>query len=155
MDLKHAIADFQLIANRVSKFCLVTNDLSSESGKVKVNYDMDYNILDIEQKENSLAGKLEYMVDIKAEIQSQIFFEIQLVMEGIFIGDKNKLNQEEFLNRMELNGVASLSHLSRSYIISATSLAGMNPPIKIPMTNIHLLMEMKKNKEGKMDKTTS
>ena len=51
---------------------------------------------------------------------------------------------------MELNGLATLSHLSRSYIIAATSLAGMNPPVKTPRANILILIAMKKNKEDKI-----
>lgn len=148
MDIKSAIADFQFLANRVSKFFYEVADIDIKDEKAKINYNMDYNILNINENENNFVGKLEYITDIKANINEDIFFTIQLVMEGIFIGNKKELSENDFKNRMELNGIATLSHLSRSYIIAATSLAGMNPPVKTPMANIHMLMAMKKNKEG-------
>ena len=148
MDIKSAISDFQFLANRVSKFFYEVADIDIKDEKAKINYNMDYNILNINENENNFVGKLEYITDIKANINEDIFFTIQLVMEGIFIGNKKELSENDFKNRMELNGIATLSHLSRSYIIAATSLAGMNPPVKTPMANIHMLMAMKKNKEG-------
>ena len=147
MDIKNAIADFQFIANRVSKFSYEIADIDVKDEKAKVNYNIDYNILSINEDENNFVGKLEYITDIRANVNEETFFIIQLIMEGVFIGNKKKLSETDFKNRMELNGIATLSHLSRSYIIAATSLAGMNPPVKTPMANIHLLMAMKKNKE--------
>ena len=148
MDLKNSIADFQFIANRVSNFALETKDVDQKGEKVKVNYDIDYNIVEVKEDEKLFVGKLEYIVVIKAKVKNKILFKIQLTMEGIFAGIKNKLSQEDFKNMMELNGIATLSHLSRAYIISATSLAGINPPVKLPMINVHILREMKKKKEN-------
>ena len=148
MDLKNSIADFQFIANRVSNFALETKDVDQKGEKVKVNYDIDYNIVEVKEDEKLFIGKLEYIVVIKAKVNNKILFNIKLSMEGIFAGAKNKLSQEDFKNMMELNGIATLSHLSRAYIISATSLAGINPPVKLPMINVHILREMKKKKEN-------
>jgi len=148
MDLKNSIADFQFIANRVSNFALETKDVDQKGEKVKVNYDIDYNIVEVKEDEKLFVGKLEYIVVIKAKAKNKILFNIKLNMEGIFAGIKNKLSQEDFKNMMELNGIATLSHLSRAYIISATSLAGINPPVKLPMINVHILREMKKKKEN-------
>ena len=148
MDLKNSIADFQFIANRVSNFALETKDVDQKGEKVKVNYDIDYNIVEVKEDEKLFVGKLEYIVVIKAKVKNKILFNIKLNMEGIFAGIKNKLSQEDFKNMMELNGIATLSHLSRAYIISATSLAGINPPVKLPMINVHILREMKKKKEN-------
>jgi preprotein translocase subunit SecB len=147
MDLKNTVANFQFIANRISNFTLETKDMDIKGEKAKVNYDIDYNIIEIKEDEKLFIGKLEYIVVIKAKVKNKILFKIQLTMEGIFAGGKNKLSEEDFRNMIELNGIATLSHLSRAYIISATSLAGINPPVKVPMVNIHVLREMKKKKE--------
>ena len=83
----------------------------------KVNYDIDYNIVEVKEDEKLFIGKLEYIVVIKAKVNNKILFNIKLSMEGIFAGAKNKLSQEDFKNMMELNGIATLPHLSRAYII--------------------------------------
>lgn len=148
MELKNTIANFQFIANRISSFTLETKDVDLKGEKIKANYDIDYNITEIKEDEKLFIGKLEYTVVIKAKVKNKILFKIQLAMEGIFSGGKNKLSEEDFKNMIELNGIATLSHLSRAYILSATSLAGINPPVKLPMINIHLLRKMKNRKEN-------
>ena len=124
MDLKNSIADFQFIANRVSNFALETKDVDQKGEKVKVNYDIDYNIVEVKEDEKLFVGKLEYIVVIKAKAKNKILFNIKLNMEGIFAGIKNKLSQEDFKNMMELNGIATLSHLSRAYIIEHKGTSG-------------------------------
>ena len=43
-----------------------------------------------------------------------------------------------------VNGTATLSQISRAYIISVTSLSGM-PPINLPMVNIYAMKKYKDN----------
>lgn len=50
---------------------------------------------------------------------------------------------------LELNGVVTLSQLARAYVLSVTSLSGINPPVKLPMINVLALRDKKKNKEKK------
>ncbi|WP_223814627.1 hypothetical protein [Thermoanaerobacterium thermosaccharolyticum] len=73
---------------------------------------------------------------------------INLTMEGVFVGNTQKLKQEDFLDMLELNGLTTLSQLSRAYILTVTSLSGINPPVKLPMVNIFKLMQQKKNNEA-------
>lgn len=49
---------------------------------------------------------------------------------------------------LELNGLTTLSQLSRAYILTVTSLSVINPPVKLPMVNIFKLMQQKKNNEA-------
>jgi hypothetical protein len=66
-------------------------------------------------------------------------------MEGIFVGNPQKLNIEQFKEMLELNGVATLSQLCRAYILSISALSGISPAIKLPMINV-LSLRKKKNK---------
>jgi preprotein translocase subunit SecB len=64
---------------------------------------------------------------------------ISLIMEGIFEANPQRLNKEQFAVILKINGAATLSHLSRAFIMSVTSLSGLNPPINLPMININQL----------------
>lgn len=145
MDSKKAQADFQFVANRVSLFSLETKDIDTSGNPAKIDTDIDYNILSAEKEENNFVGAVEFIAEIKAKVKKSILFKISLKMEGVFVGNPYVLTDESFRNMLELNGVATLSHLSRSFIMSTTTLAGINPPIRLPMVNIHKLKELKKN----------
>ncbi|ABR49271.1 hypothetical protein Amet_3132 [Alkaliphilus metalliredigens QYMF] len=149
MDSKKVLADFQLAGNRVSNFSIETKSLDTRSNTVDLNYDIDYNILEIIEDEERYVGLLEFIIIVKAKIKNSILFKINLKMEGIFIGNPKKLTLEHFEDMLELNGIATLSHLSRSYIISVSSLSGLNPPVKLPMINVHKLRELKDKKNEK------
>ncbi|MBZ4647739.1 MAG: hypothetical protein JG777_3228 [Clostridia bacterium] len=143
MDSKKVFADFQFASNRVSKFLLETKSLDTRGYTVNASYDVDYNILEIIEEEDRYIGLVEFSTVIKAKIKNSILYKINLCMEGIFLGNPKKLDAEQFSKMLELNGVATLSQLCRSYIISTSSLSGLNPPVKLPMINIHALREYK------------
>jgi len=71
---------------------------------------------------------------------------IELVTEGAFRSDT--LTDEKFKELVEVNGLITLSHISRAYILSVTAQSGINPPIRVPMVNVIKLIEKKKEKEG-------
>ena len=75
-------------------------------------------------------------------------FKIELVMEGAFGIESSLLTEDKFLEMLEVNGLITLSQISRAYILSVTSQAGI-PPVRVPMINILKLQEMKKQKENK------
>lgn len=68
-------------------------------------------------------------------------------MDGLFLGNPKRLSKENFMDMLELNGVVTLSQLARAYVLSVTSLSGINPPVKLPMINVVALREKKKSKE--------
>ncbi len=151
MDSKKVLADFQLAGNRVSGFSLETKSLDTRSNPVDLNYDIDYNILEISENEEKYVGLLEIAIKVKAKIKNSILFKISLKMEGFFVGNPKKMSMEHFKDMLELNGIATLSHLSRSYLISVSSLSGLNPPVKFPMVNVHKLRELKESKNKKSE----
>ena len=143
MNVDKVMADFQLLKTRVSEFSFLTNPIESSGIAAKIEYNLDYNIINIIEEENSFTGYLEFIVDVKAKIKNSLLFKISFNIEGVFIGNHKVLDNESFKKTMELNGVVTLSQLSRSYIISTTALFGFNPPVKLPMANIVKLRELK------------
>jgi preprotein translocase subunit SecB len=148
MDSKKIQADFQFVASRVSHFSLETKDIATEEIPVRIDSDIDYNILNIEKNENNHVGVIEFTAEIKSKVKKSYLFKISVKMEAIFVGNPHVLTDETFKNRLELNGVATLSQMCRSFVLSTTALAGINPPIKIPMVNIQKLRDLKKNNEN-------
>ncbi|MCL0100564.1 preprotein translocase subunit SecB [Peptococcaceae bacterium] len=148
MDIKKIAAPFQFIGSRIARFSIETNNLKIKKNKATVNLDidLDYDILELSEKNDTFFGVISYIVNIKALLQKSILFEIYLNMEGAFRANSNKIDKDQFKDMIELNGVAVLSHLSRSYILTITAMSGINPPIKLPMINIYKLKETK-NKE--------
>ncbi len=147
MDSKKVLADFQFVRNRVSNFSIETKSLGSKNSAVDVNYDIDYNILEMTEEEDQYVGLLELIIIIKAKMKNSVLFKVHLTMEGFFVGNPKKLSLEHFEEMLELNGIATLSHLSRAYILSVSSLSGLQPPVQLPMINVHKLREMKEKKK--------
>lgn len=148
---KEVLADFQFVANRIANFTLETKDNDTKGSKAQVSFDFDYNILQLDKSEERYIGILEFSAIIKAKVKKSILFKSNLQMEGIFVGNPQKLSEDKFKEMIELNGVATLSQLSRAYIMSVSALSGINPPIKMPMINVFSLKE-KKDKKVNQDK---
>ena len=146
MNTEKVLADFQFAGNRICKYSIETKNIDTNGNSTKTDYNIDYNILDITQDDDKIIGIIEFTVDIKAKVNNSLLFKIALKIEGIFLGNPNKLDKEKFTSMLELNGTATLSQIARSYILANTALSGLNPPIKLPMINIHSLKKLK-NKE--------
>lgn len=143
------IADFQFVGNRVCKFEFETKDINASESKAKLSFDFDYNILNIEEHDDRYVGYIEFIVIIKAKIKNLNLFKLNLIMEGAFTGNINKLDEEQFREMLELNGLTTLSQLSRAYILSVTSLSGISPSIKLPMINVIALIKQKNSSDNK------
>jgi len=84
MDSKKVLADFQFVRNRVSNFSIETKSLGSKNSAVDVNYDIDYNILEMTEEEDQYVGLLELIIIIKAKMKNSVLFKVHLTMEGFF-----------------------------------------------------------------------
>ena len=91
------------------------------------------------------------MVKGKAKAGKSLLFSISLAMEGAFVGNPELLSIDKFKDMLELNGVITLSQISRSFLISVTSQSGINPPVRLPMINVFALREQKRNLLQKKD----
>lgn len=145
MNVKEVSSDFQFLGNRIVEFAIKTEN--STPGKLEMNADIDYNINDIDEKDEVLTGTLDFIVNIQGKSNDgSTPLSIKLIMEGGFIASKEKIDINVFKDMIEKNGLIALSQISRSYLISATSLSGISPAIKLPMINVFSLIKKKKEK---------
>ncbi|HPU45046.1 MAG: preprotein translocase subunit SecB [Clostridiaceae bacterium] len=145
---EEVMADFQFIGNRVSQFYLETNTINSKGQKITTGFEFDYNIKKAESSGNEHFGIIEFIVNGKAKAGRRNLFKFILKMEGAFVGNNEKLTMEHFRQMLELNGVVTLSQISRSFILSVTSQSGINPPVRIPMVNVLALKEKKQSESA-------
>jgi preprotein translocase subunit SecB len=114
-------------------------------GQAELFIDFDYKIGEIEEENNCFRGSLTFLVQAKAKVKNRILYKIDLEIEGTFAGSIEKLSQEKFIQMLEMNGLITLLHISRAYLISVTAQSGIQPPLRIPMVNV-LKMRENKNK---------
>lgn len=141
-------ADFQFIGNRVSHFNLETNILNTSDQKVIPEFQYDYNVITIDESKESHFGIIELLIRGKAKVGKSNLFKFDLVMEGAFLGGIDSLSKEKFSEMLELNGLVTLSQISRSFLLSVTSQSGINPPVRLPMINVVALNEKKKAQQN-------
>jgi preprotein translocase subunit SecB len=144
MSNNEALADFQILGSRVNKLLLDTRIISTK-GRADLSFDFDYNISEVEENENQLRGILKFFIKVKAKVKNKLLFNIELEMHGLFAGNPERLSREKFMEMLEINGLITLLHISRSYLISVSAQSGINPPVHIPMINVMKLREMKAN----------
>ena len=138
---KDVIADFQFLGHRVSKLVLDTK-LVEEKGPSNVSFDFDYEVMELVEEDNRFLGIIQLIVQVKAKIKNKVLFKIDLKMEGAF-GNAEKLGHQKFTDMLEMNGLITLLHISRAYLLSVTAQSGINPPVKLPMVNVIKLREKK------------
>lgn len=143
MDTNKVLADFQFLDNKVVKFHIENNSPNTRNKTVKINYDMDYEIISCDELEDIHLGVVDLIVDLTGKIDDNEIFKIHLRMKGKFVGSKNKLTLSKFREMLEVNGTATLSQISRAYLISASTLSGM-VSINLPMVNIYAMKKYKK-----------
>ncbi|NLI69750.1 MAG: preprotein translocase subunit SecB [Firmicutes bacterium] len=141
---KDVSSDFIFIGNRVKNFNLETRQVNKKDQQAVLSFDFEYNVNDVQRSEEKLLGIIEFMVKARAKIKRRILFKVELVMEGAFGCESKHLSEERFMEMLEINGLITLSHLSRAYLINVTSQSGFTPPLKMPMINVMKLREMKK-----------
>ena len=144
MKEKEVVADFQFLGNRVNKLVVKTK-LLQEKGRPEISFDFDYNVDEIVEEDNIFLGILQLIIQVKAKIKNRVLFEIELVMEGGFTGNPERLSIDKFAEMVEINGLITLLHISRAYLVSVTAQSGITPPVRIPMINILKLREAKQH----------
>ena len=138
------MADFQFLNSKVIEFTIENRLLNIKDKVIKVDFDMDYDIVSCNEVEDGYLGVVDFIVNSIGKIEESESFKIHLKMRGNFIGLKRNLNMDKFKEMLEVNGTATLSQISRAYITSTTSLSGM-PSINLPMVNIYAMKKYKDN----------
>ncbi|MBU3210046.1 preprotein translocase subunit SecB [Clostridium algidicarnis] len=143
MNVNEISSKFQFLGNRIVEFSIKTDN--SSPGRLHINTDIDYNVKSIKEKEDLYLGFLELIINIQGVATNDTYpLIVNLVIEGCFTANKEDLDMNTFKDMVEKNGLVALSQIARSYLISATSLSGINPPIKLPMINVFSLIKKKK-----------
>ena len=103
-------------------------------------------ISEIKKKDNKLSAemRLKNNIIVREKNTNKELTRIEVEMAGIFLA--NDMKEEEFIRYMKYSGAPLLSQSIRSYVMTITSLAGINM-IRIPLINyIEFFKEKDKNK---------
>lgn len=103
-------------------------------------------ISEIKKKDNKLSAemRLKNNIIVREKNTNKELTKIEVEMAGIFLA--NDMKEEEFIKYMKYSGAPLLSQSIRSYVMTITSLAGINM-IRIPLINyVEFFKENDKNK---------
>ena len=103
-------------------------------------------ISEIKKKDNKLSAemRLKNNIIVREKNTNKELTRIEVEMAGIFLA--NDMKEEEFIRYMKYSGAPLLSQSIRSYVMTITSLAGINM-IRIPLINyVEFFKENDKNK---------
>lgn len=147
MDIKDCESSFQMIGNRVCKLIL-KNDFVSISNLRDADYniDADYEIKQIENKNNECTGILLLMVKTGVKDKEKHKLTVELQIEGCFtaIG----MDKENFTDMLSVNGCTALYSIARAIIVSVSSQSMCGGQLIIPLINVFKLHEKKKAREA-------
>lgn len=141
MDANKYTSDFQFIGNIIRKFSINNNFLTynDDDPNIKKNLDVSHKITEIslhedEQKNQTLLGTLN--LDIKFNVsQNKHKTSISLLIEGCFNFPFEK-TKEEFINRLNINGVTALYSIARTLILNITAQSYQSGKVMLPMFNV-------------------
>lgn len=149
-NIENIVSDFQILGTNIKTLNL-TNDFiyfQDNNEDIDRKVGINYEILDIHQSHDKLIGTLLFMIDLNItdnsrEDHNQIHLSLEI--EGGFYS--SNLDQNVFKQMIEINGVASLFSIARSFILSVTSQAIPGSQIVIPMINVTKIKKSKNLKE--------
>lgn len=132
MEGKIKKSSLQLIDNYIKETSLKIHKKTTE--KTNINLEMSVGISNIIEEQSILQTDLILKQNIKLYDRTgkELFAEIDASIVGTFVA--NNVDKEKFLEMIKYNGTPILSQILRSYIITVTSVAGMNA-IRIPLIN--------------------
>lgn len=135
MDKSTVQAQFQMLDNYISKFSLDVFKKINPSEEFEINANIGFRIINIEKKETENFGQIELTYNIDITSKKINIAKISIIINGLFNGDIS-IDIKDFEQMLKINGATTLSHLSRAYINSTTSLSGM-PTITMPLINFN------------------
>jgi hypothetical protein len=146
INLKEVFADFQFVDHHVTKMDFSFPDAMDEQSEY--DYDFDYQIIfskpaDQSDESSSHLGVVDFTVQIATlKNESKNIF-LTCTLEAIFIGNPEIFEYEQFKDMLTVNGVATLSQLTRTHIMNFSLMSGITPPLSFPMINIFGLRKAK------------
>lgn len=142
--MKNVQAQFQMLDNYVKEYNLNTIAKIPEFMDIDVNGEIEFEIVNISEEEESLIGEIELTNKLDLIVEDEIKANIKVTMGGLFKYN-NKNEREKFENMLKINGATTLSHFIRTYIHTNTAISGM-PSIITPMINFVEFFNKEENK---------
>lgn len=120
--------------------------INRKKNESTLELNIESRISEIKKKDNKLSAemRLKNNIIVREKNTNKELTRIEVEMAGIFLA--NDMKEEEFIRYMKYSGAPLLSQSIRSYVMTITSLAGINM-IRIPLINyIEFFKENDKNK---------
>lgn len=138
-------ADFRFLAHRISDFSFSLQEgVKNMSISLDIDPDLEYKCLD----NGCYIGLLTLSVKVRGRSGRKISLKLDASIKGKFEAPAS-MEKNTFESFCMISGTATLIPLLRAAILSFTSQAGMNPPIKIPLINVPQSLSKAGKKEGK------
>lgn len=137
-------SNFQFIDSYITHSSM--NIINRKKVESILELNIESKISEIKKKENELSAemRLKNYIVIREKNTNEEITNIEVEMAGIFLG--NNMNEEDFIRYMKYSGAPLLSQSIRSYVMTITSLAGINM-IRVPLINyVEFFKENEKNK---------
>ena len=126
-------AEFRFLAHRISDFSFT---LQEGIKNMSVSLDLDDPELEYWRTDNGcLLGLLSLSVKVRGRSGRKMALKLNATIKGRFEAPGN-MEDKTFEDFCMISGTATLIPLLRAAIISFTSQAGLNPPIRIPLINV-------------------
>lgn len=125
-------AEFRFLAHRISDFSFT---LQEGVRNMSISLDMDPE-LEYKRIDNGCHfGLLTLSIKVRGRSGRKIALKLDATIKGRFEAPEI-MEENTFKNFCMISGTATLIPLLRATIMSFTSQAGMNPPIRIPLINV-------------------
>lgn len=137
-------SNFQFIDSYITHSSMDIINRKKNESTLELN--IESRISEIKKKDNKLSAemRLKNNIIVREKNTNKELTRIEVEMAGIFLA--NDMKEEEFIRYMKYSGAPLLSQSIRSYVMTITSLAGINM-IRIPLINyIEFFKENDKNK---------
>ena len=85
MKINKIMADFQFLNNKVIEFSIQNSLLNTKDKVIKVDYDMDYEIVSCNELEDVYLAIVDFIVNLTGKIEENESFKVHLKMRGNFL----------------------------------------------------------------------
>ncbi len=132
MEEENIKSDFQFVDNYVRNSNIEILKRNIKKGVIEMNLSVGISEIIELDNEKTAEARLKNNVKVVNSDNNEVYIKISVEMAGNF--KCKNLSHDEFEDYIKYSGIPMLSQTIRAYIISLTSLSGINP-IRIPMVN--------------------
>ncbi len=133
MEDNDVLADFQFVDSYVKNSSIEINKRDIKNSRLEVGLSIAISNISLNEKNEKIADAKLY-IDVKVfdKKNEETLVKIEVEMLGKFL--TKKLEDKEFVEYVKFSGIPMLSQQVRAYIMSMSSLSGINSII-VPMIN--------------------